>query len=88
MESMINEPFLNNHTCSYLQEDTTVSVHIRPWVLGLALLQEDVRHDLVQLGDQFEQGVIREVLQGKLSLAGVAGVCLPQHCMAIAGDNL
>ena len=73
---------------SDLQEAAAVGVHVGPGVLGLALLQEDVWHDLVQLTHQTEQGVIWKMLQGKLSLAYVARVRLTQHCMPIARNNL
>lgn len=56
------------------EEDTGVGVHVGPGVLGLAGLEEDVGHDLVDLADELEEGVLRQVLEGKLSLGGVSGV--------------
>lgn len=73
---------------SYLQQHSAVGVHIGPGVLGLALLQEHVGHNLVKLGDHLEHGVVGQVLQGKLALAGVTWVCLPQDSMAVAWHNL
>ena len=73
---------------AHLQQHPAVSIHIGPRILCLALLQEDVGHDLVQLRDQLEHGVLRQVLQRELSLTGVPRVSLPQHRVAVAGDNL
>lgn len=73
---------------AHLQQHPAVSVHVGPGVLRLALFQEDVGHDLVQLCDQLEHGVLRQVLQRELSLTGVPRVSLPQHCVAVAGDDL
>ena len=63
-------------------------VHVGPWVLGLAVLGKDPRGDLKQVADEAEHGVVGQVLLGEPALADVAGVCLPQHGMAIAWDNL
>ena len=65
-----------------------MGVHIRPWVLGLALLQQHVGNNLVELGHHLEQGVIGQVFQGKLLLAGITWVGLPQHSVAIARHHL
>ena len=73
---------------SYLQQHSAVGVHIGPGVLGLTLLQEHVGHDLVKLGNQLEHGVVGQMLQGKLTLAGITWVSLPQDSMAIAGHHL
>lgn len=43
---------------------------------------------LIQHGHHLEHGVIREVLESKLSLTHITWVCLPQHSMAVARDNL
>ena len=39
-----------------LEEHTGVSIHVGPGVLHLAGLQEDGRHQLVELGDHLGQG--------------------------------
>ena len=79
-------------TCSLssadLKQAATVSIHIGPRVLGLALLQENVRHYLKQLADQTEKRVIWKVFLSKFPLASIAWVSLAQHCMAISRDNL
>lgn len=73
---------------SYLQQHSTVGINIGPGVLGLTLLKEHIGHDLVKLGNQLEHGVVGQVLQGKLTLTGVTGVCLSQDSMAVARHDL
>ena len=73
---------------SYLQQHSAVGVHVGPGVLGLALLQEHIGHNLVKLGDHLKHGVVGQVLQGKLALAGVTWVSLPQDSVAVAWHNL
>lgn len=74
--------------CPYRQKYTTVGINIWPWVLSFALLQKNIRYNFINLADQFKVSIIRQMLQGKLSLASVARVCLAQHSMAITWDNL
>lgn len=83
-----NRTLLRRTHLSYLQQHSTVGVDVGPGVLGLALLQQHVGHDLVELVHQFEHGVIGQVLEGKLLLAGVPGVCLPQDGMAVTWNHL
>eukprot|EP00963_Diacronema_lutheri_P011688 scaffold1431_cov346-Pavlova_lutheri.AAC.33 len=71
-----------------LQENSTVGVHVGPGVLHLACLLQDPGDHLVQLGYQLEHGIIRQVLEGKLALAGVPRVGLPQHGMSISWYHL
>ena len=73
---------------SHLQQHSTVGVDIGPGVLGLALLQQYWGHNLVELVHQFEHGVVGQVLEGKLLLALVPGVSLPQDSMPIAWHHL
>lgn len=53
---------------------------IRSFKLTLRLsgLEENVRDDLVDLSDEFEERVLGEVLEGELSLSGVSGVLLSE----------
>ena len=69
---------------SHLEEDAGVGIDIGPWVLSLALLQENARDDLVELGDELEKFVIGQVLEGELALALVAGIRLAEHGMTVA----
>lgn len=73
---------------AYLQQHAAVGVHVGPGVLGLALLQQHVGDDLVELGHQFEHGVVGKVLHGELPLAGVTRVGLPQDGVPVTGDHL
>lgn len=73
---------------SYLEQHAAVGVYVGPGVLGLALLQEHVGHDLVELGHQLEHGIVGQVLQGKLALAGVTRIGLPQDGVAITWHHL
>lgn len=65
----------------HLEQAATVCIHVGPGVLGLALLQQDWRHHLIELGDQPEERVIGKMLQSKLALADIARVGLAQHGM-------
>lgn len=70
-----------------LQQDTRVGVHIWPWVLGLTVLGQDTWSNLVDVGNQLEQLVVRHVLQGKLSLSSVTRVGLSQDSVTVTWDN-
>ena len=41
-----------------LQQHTRVRIHIGPRVLDLACLEQDRRHQVVELADQLEQGIV------------------------------
>lgn len=70
------------------EEDTRVGVHVGPRVLGLARLEEDVGHELVQLADELEQLVVRQVLERELSLGLVSGVRLSEDGVSVTRDDL
>lgn len=80
--------FEQNAPGSYLQQHSAVGVHVGPGVLGLALIQQHVGDNLVELGHQFEHGVVGKVLHGKLPLAGVTRVSLPEDGVSVTRDNL
>ncbi|CAN8021823.1 unnamed protein product, partial [Ixodes persulcatus] len=71
-----------------MPSDSRVGVHVGPGVLDLAELEQDRGHHAVDLAHQLEHGVIGQVLEGKLSLARVAGVRLAQHRMATLATHL
>lgn len=71
-----------------LQQNTGVSIYIGPGVLDLAGFEENWRHHLVDLGDQLEQLIVGQMLEGELPLAGITRIGLAEHSMAIAGHNL
>lgn len=70
-----------------LEEDTRVGVDVGVGVLGLAVLGEDTGGDLVDLGDELEQGVLGKVLESELALADVAGVGLAEDGVAVTGND-
>jgi len=70
-----------------LEKDTGVSIYVWPWVLGLALLEEDVWNDLVELRDELEELVVRKVLESEFSLAGVSGISLSEDSVTVARDD-
>ena len=51
-----------------LEQHAAVRVHVRVGVLGLAVLRQHARHDLVHGVDQVEELVVRHVLKRKLAL--------------------
>ena len=71
-----------------LEQHAAVRVHVRVGVLGLAVIREHARHDLVHRVDELEELVVGHVLQSELALAGVPRVGLAQHGVAVAGDDL
>ena len=70
------------------EEDAAVGIDVGPGVGSLALLKQNVGHNLVQLAHKAEELVIGQVLERKLALACVAGVGLAKNSVAIAGHNL
>lgn len=63
-------------------------IYVGPWVLDLAQLEQNGRHHGVDLRDQLEHWIVRQVLERKLPLARVARICLAQDGVAITGHNL
>lgn len=70
-----------------LQQDTGVGVDIGPGVFDLLVSTQDLGGDLVDLGDELEQVVVRHVLETELALGGVTGVGLTEDSMTVAGNN-
>jgi len=54
----------------------------------LPVSRKGARCCTVELADELEQLVIKEVLEGKLPLASVPGVGLPEHGVPVARDHL
>uniref|UniRef100_A0A182Q2B9 Uncharacterized protein n=1 Tax=Anopheles farauti TaxID=69004 RepID=A0A182Q2B9_9DIPT len=71
-----------------LEQHARVGVYVRPRVLHLAELGQDWRHDLVDVRDQPEQRIVRQMLEGELALAGVARIGLAQHGVPVARHDL
>ena len=72
----------------YLKENTRVSIYIGPWVLDLASLEEDGRHQHVQLRHQLEQFVVRKMLEGELPLTSVSWISFTEDSMTVSRHNL
>lgn len=64
-----------------------MSIYVGPWVLSLALLEEDVGNDLVKLGDELEELVVGKVLESEFTLAGVSGISLSKNSVTVARDD-
>ena len=65
-----------------------MGVDVGVGVLGLAVLGEDTRGDLVDLGDELEHWVVGQVLLGELALGDVTGVSLAENGVAVTGNDL
>ena len=65
-----------------------MSINVGPRVLDLASLGEDGGHEHVELRHELEHLVVGKVLEGELALAGVAGIRLAEHGVAVAGNDL
>lgn len=70
------------------KKNTRVGINVRPRVLGLSSLKEDVGHERVELADQLEKLVVRQVLERELSLGLVSRVGLPQNGVSVTRDDL
>lgn len=68
--------------------EATYGIDIRVWVLGLAMLSQDTRGDLIHLADEFEHGVVREVAESKLALRNITRIGLAQDSMTVSWDDL
>ena len=66
----------------------TYSIHVGEGVLSLAVLGQDTRSDLVDLADQVEHRVVRELAESKLALGHVTGVGLTKDGVTVTGDDL
>ena len=65
-----------------------MSVHVGPWVLDFACLDENGWDNRVQLAHQVEHLVVGQMLEGKLTLTTVSGVSFAEHSVTIARHNL
>lgn len=70
-----------------LQQDTRVGIDVGVGVLGLAVLGQHTRGDLVDLADQLEHGILGHLLLRELALRHVARVRLAQDSVAVAGHD-
>lgn len=51
-------------------------------------LEQNAGNEVVDLADELEKRILRQVLEREFTLGGVAGVCLPQNGVAVAGNDL
>ena len=65
-----------------------MSINIWPWIGNFAKILKEGWNNLKQITNNFKHGVIWKMLHCKFSLACVAWISLPQHCMAISRNNL
>jgi hypothetical protein len=65
----------------------TYSINVGVGVLGLSVLGQDTRGNVVDLADELEHGVIRKLLKSKLALRHVTGVSLPQDGVTVTRDD-
>lgn len=49
---------------------------------------QDAWGNFVDLADELEHRVIREMLEGELALRNIARICLAKDCMSIAWNDL
>lgn len=70
-----------------LEENTRVGIDVGEGVLGLAVLSQDTRGNLVNLADKLEHGVLGHVGESELALRHVAGIGLAEHSVAVAGND-
>jgi len=70
------------------EQATRVGIHVGPGVLGLTVLGEDARGDFVDLGNELEEGIVGQVLEGKLALGHVARISLTQDSVTVARNDL
>jgi len=71
-----------------LKKNTAVGINIGPWVLGLSVLSEDWRNDLVENADELEERIVGKILQSELTLASVTGISLSENSVSESGDDL
>ena len=62
-------------------------VHIGPRVLYFAQFAENLRHNFVELGNDLEHVIIRQMLQGEFPLACVTRIRLAKNGMAETGHH-
>lgn len=63
-------------------------VNVGIGVLGLSVLRQDAWCDIVDLADELEHWVVREVFERELALGHVPGIGLAENSVAVAGDDL
>mmetsp|Transcript_25494 Transcript_25494/g.42073 ORF Transcript_25494/g.42073 Transcript_25494/m.42073 type:complete len:359 (+) Transcript_25494:70-1146(+) len=70
------------------QQHSRMRIDIGIRVGNLPMLRQNTRHDRINRFHNLEQGIIRHMLQPKLTLTSVSRIRLPQHSMSIPRNNL
>mgnify|MGYP005989195041 CR=1 FL=1 len=70
-----------------LEQNTRVGIDVGEGVLGLAVLGQNTRGDLVDLADELEHGVLGHLGLSELTLGHVAGVGLAEDGVAVTGND-
>jgi len=65
-----------------------VCVNVGIWVLGLSVLSQDARSNVVDLADKLEHGVLREVLKSEFTLRDISWVSLAEDSVTVPWNNL
>ena len=65
-----------------------MSIHIRPGILGFAVLKENVGGEFVELGTDLEQRIFRQMFERELALTNVPRIRAPQHGVPVARHYL
>ena len=62
-------------------------INVGVGVLGLAVLRQDARGNLVDLADELEHRVIWQLAKSELPLRDISRISLSKDRMTIAGDD-
>lgn len=68
-------------------ERKTYSINVGEGVLGFAVLGKNTGSNLVDLADQVEHRVVRQLAESELALRHVAGVSLAEDGVTVARNN-
>jgi len=70
------------------KEDTRVGINVGPRVLGLTVLLENIRGNLVDTRDDLEERIVGHVLLSELTLASEARIGLTEDGVTVSRNNL
>lgn len=78
---------LVNKTAFTSIERKTYSINIGERVLGLSVLGQNTGSNLVDLADQVEHRVVRQLAESEFALGHVTGISLAQNGVTVARNN-
>merc|ERR1719499_1044053 len=70
------------------QQHSRVGIDIRPRILGLSVLCQNPRHNVVHLRYKLEERIIGHVLESEFSLAHIPGIRFSENRMSKSGNDL